>query len=72
MMNYAKIPYKSTIHLHRGLSTRSLIYCTRTEGRKTNISSAMEECTNCFDNNASEAEVVTDMKKLRKVNCQIR
>ena len=42
-----KIPYKSTIHLHRGLSTRSLLYCrswtgncteavhTRAEGRQT-------------------------------------
>ena len=25
MMNYAKIPYKSTIHLYRGSSTRSLL-----------------------------------------------
>ena len=87
MMNYAKNPYKSTIHLYRGLSTRSLHCCrswtrskkkrsdrsctgdvhTRTEGRQTfplprgvyNLSSTME-CTICLDNNASEAEVITD------------
>ena len=47
MMNYAKIPHKSTIHLYRGLSTRSLLYCrswtgnctegvhTRTKGKQT-------------------------------------
>ena len=29
-------------------------------------------CTICFDNNASEAEVITDTKKLRKVNHQIQ
>ena len=29
------------------------------------------ECTICFDNNASEAEVITDTKKSRKVNHQI-
>ena len=28
-------------------------------------------CTTCLDNNASEAEVVTDRKKPRKVNYQI-
>ena len=27
MMSYAKIPYQSTIHLFRGSSTRSLLYC---------------------------------------------
>ena len=46
MMNYAKIPCKSTIHLYRGSSTRSLLCCrserrcwgdvhTRTGGRQT-------------------------------------
>ena len=47
MMNYGKIPYKSTIHLYRGSNTISLLYCrrwtgnctegarTRTEGRQT-------------------------------------
>ena len=31
----------------------------------------MRRCTICFDNNASEAEVITDTKKSRKVNHQI-
>ena len=46
-MNYAKIPYKSTINLYRGSSTRSLLYCwnggcKHSYRRKTNISSTME------------------------------
>ena len=40
---------------------------TRTEGRQTLSSRFLI----CFDNNASEAEVVTDIKKSRKVNCKI-
>ena len=47
MMNYAKITYTSTVHLYRGSSTRSLLYCrgwtgnctegvhTRTKERRT-------------------------------------
>ena len=34
MMNYAKIPYKRTIHLPRVSSTRSLLHCRSWTGRK--------------------------------------
>ena len=40
---------------------------TRTEGRQTLSSQFLI----CFDNNASEAEAITDTKKSRKVNHQI-
>ena len=42
---------------------------TRTEGRRTFPLQGV--CTICFDNSASEAEVITDPKKSRKVNYQI-
>ena len=100
MMNYAKIPCKSTIHLFRGSSTRSLLYCrnwTRSKKKRTkevvrgmyslvqkedkhflyhgrrvyNLSSTMEGGTICLNDSASEAEVITDTKKSRKVNDQI-
>ena len=45
--------------------------CTHSYKRKTNISSTMEGCTIRVDNNASEAEVIPDTKKSRKVNHQI-
>ena len=40
---------------------------TRTEGRQT----LSIQFLICFDNNASEAEVITDTKKSRKANRQI-
>ena len=76
MMNYAMIFKIIQIHLYRGSSTGSLLYCrdwTRcttdvhtSNRRETNISSTMgvrRSGTICLDNNASEAEEITDPKE---------
>ena len=76
LMNYVKIPCKSTIHLSRGSSTKSKLCCRRWIGgrrkdheeRRQTFSSQLLICLN---DDAIEAKVVTDVKKLRKVNHQI-
>ena len=62
MMFYAKIPYKSTIHLHRGSreqkeNKRNKFYGVYTLVQKEDKHFLHNGwCTVCFDNNASEAE----------------
>ena len=76
MMNYAKNPYKSTIHQHRGLSRRSLLLLQKLDWNLYEWMFTLVQkedthflynggCTKCLDNDASEAEVITDTKKSR-------
>ena len=83
MMNYAKIPKKNIYTVARAgdhsIPEAGLVaerkereegvrgVHTRTEGRQT----LSPQFLICFDNNASEAEVITDTRKSRKVNHQI-
>ena len=76
-----KHPYKNTIHLYCGLCPRSLLYCRSWTGIVREVYTLVQKkethflynegWTICFDNNASEAEVITDTKKSRKVNHQV-
>ena len=68
LMNYAKIPYKSTTHQHRGSSTRSLLYHRSwTLNRKQ---TTCRRCSRCAHSYRRKTNTLFTMLHMFRQQCQ--